>query len=146
MKYGYKLEHKKFVELDEDNEKVFNTKSLGFFSSEEKCKDVIPKYLEQPGFKDHPNGFVIEKVEADIDDFNEVAGDFKSSVFYLSHEWYDGEYDHVSRLGYYSTQQKAEKAQALYSLEPEFIDHPDGFCIDEYALNERGWTEGFFTY
>ena len=147
MKFAYKLEHKRTVEIDDKTGEIIScTILLGFFSSEERCKEIIPQYLEQPGFKDYPNDFVIKRVEADVDDFNEIAGEFESSVFYLSHEYYDGEFDHISDLGYYSTQLLAEKAQIKYQVEPDLIGYPDGFCITEYEIDESEWKEGFFTY
>jgi len=147
MRFAYKLEHKRIAEVDnETGEKIPCTKLLGFFPSEEKCKEIIPLYLNQPGFKDFPDDFVIEKIEADVDDYNKTAGEFDTSVFYLSHEYYDGEYDHISNLGYYSTQKLAEQAKKRYELEPELIAYPDGFCIDECKIGKREWKEGFFTY
>jgi len=146
MKYAYKFEHKHLVEIDKSGEKIYSTNLLGFFSSEEKCKELIPEYLKQPGFIDYPDGFIIEKIEADVDEYNEIAREFESSVFYLSHEWYDGEFDHISHLGYYSTNEIAKKAQIRYHLDPKYIKHLDGFCIDDYKIDEKWWTEGFFTY
>lgn len=144
MNFLYELTHRRLVALiKETDEKVNNTKLLGFFSSEEKCREVISLYLEQPGFKDFPESFIITKVEADINDFNDIAGKFKNSVYYLSHEWYDGEYDIVSVLGYYSTFEKAQKAEMQYRLEPELQNHQNGFVIDEYKIDEMEWKEGF---
>lgn len=147
MKFVYKLEHKRLVEVeDKTREKIHDTKSLGFFKSEEECNEIISLYLDQPGFKDYPDSFFVEKIEADINDFNDISGEFGSSFFQLWHEWYDGEYDHISNLGYYSTKELAEKALINYQLDPEFIDHPDSFDICECEIGLRGWTEGFFTY
>ena len=147
MKFVYKLEHKRIAEINDDTgEKIPCTKLLGFFPSEEKCKEIIPLYLDQPGFRDYPDDFIIEKIEADVDDYNGTAGEFNASVFYLSHEYYDGVYDHISHPGYYSTQKLAEQAQQRYQLEPEFIAYPDGFCIAEYKIGKREWKEGFFAF
>ena len=147
MKYVYEFEHVRTVAIDKDTgDVIHNTKLLGFFSTKEKCKELIPFYLEQPGFKDFPNDFSIKKIEADINDFNETGGEFGTTVFQLTHEWYDGEYDYVSHLGVYSTKKLAKKSLASYKLEPEFLGHPDGFCIDECLIDECEWKEGFFTY
>lgn len=144
MKFVYKFEHKRVVEVDnETGEKIHNTKLLGFFQSEDECKKLISEYLKQPGFMDCPDDFVIEKIEADINDFNDIAGEFELSVFHLTHEWYDGEFDYVSDLGSYSTEECAKKAQIRYQLDPDYIEHPDGFCISECIIGEREWTEGF---
>ncbi|MPM62378.1 hypothetical protein SDC9_109249 [bioreactor metagenome] len=147
MKYIYKLEHKRIVEIDDKTgEIIHSTILIGFFSSKGRCEEIILQYLEQPGFKDYPDDFIIKRITADVDDFNKIAGEFISSVFYLSHEYYDGVYDHISNLGYYSTKLLAEKAQIRYLIEPDFIEHSDGFCISEYEIGEGEWKEGFFTY
>ena len=147
MKKVYKLVHKRFIEFSADtNEKVYCTKLLGFFSSKQKCRDIINCYLQKPGFKDFPNDFQEEIVHADTDDFNGSIGEFRGSVFYLAHEYFDGEYDNVSDLGYDSTYENAEKSLSEYRENPEFINYPDGFSIDEYEIDKPEWTEGFFTF
>ncbi len=144
MKYAYKFEHKRLMEVNkETGEKIYNTKLLGFFQSEEECKQLILEYLKQPGFIDCPNDFIVEKVEADVNEFNDIPGEFESSVFYLAHEWYDGEFDYVTDLGYYSTEELAKKAQIRYQLDTNFIEHPEGFCISKYIIGECEWKEGF---
>ena len=147
MKILYKLEHKHLIKTNlEIREKVYDTKVLGFFSSEEHCKNMIMYYLQQPGFKDFPNGFVIEQIGANIDVFSDSDDAFDSSVFYLSHEYYDGEFDYISNLGYYSSYSLAQKKQSEYQLEPEYANCLDGFCIDEYEIDKAEWTEGFFVW
>ena len=146
MKNVYELLHKRFIKIDLDtDEDVCNTKRLGFFSSREKCYEAIKFYLTQPGFKDYPDEFVIKFIEADVDDYNDVPGCFGATVFYLSHEWYDGEYDYVTDLGYYSSRKNAEEAKTRYLCEEYYKEHSEGFCIDNYEINKRNWTEGFFT-
>lgn len=147
MNFVYKLTHEYIVEKElETGEKICDIKLLGFFATCERCKEVIAYYTNQPGFRAFPDDFVVEKVEADMDDFNEVVGDFKSSVFYLSHEWCDDDYDYISHLGYYSSHKNAHKAMALYQMESDFQKHLDGFCVDEYKIDKCEWTQGFFTY
>ena len=147
MQNVYMFEHKIVVEVDrETGEPIHSTCLLGFFSSEEKCKEMIPHYLEQSGFKENPNDFVIQKIEADTDAFNEVEGVFKETVFYLSHEWYDGEYDHISDLGYYSTQEKADIALEKFKKHDDFIEHLDGFCIAGHEIDKAEWLEGFISW
>lgn len=132
MKSAYLIQHKRVVEIDvETGEKIHSTCLLGFFSSREKCEELISLYTQLEGFRDYPDDFIIEEVEADIDDFNDEPGEFGSYVYYLSHEWYDGEYDHITDFGYYSTGERAEKAKQQYGLEPEFAEYPEGFCITE---------------
>lgn len=144
MKIIYKFIHKRKVEKNGTG--VYSTKLLGFFSSKKKCEEAKSTYLQQPGFKDYPEDFFIEEVEADCDDYNDECGEFESAVFYLSHEYYNGIYDIVTDLGYYSTYFKAEQSKELYTLEPEFIEHPEGFYIAKYEIDKREWKEGFFIW
>ena len=81
-----------------------------------------------------------------MDDFNEEAGEFCQYVYYLTHEWYDGEYDYVTTMGCYSSLEKAKEAEQNYRLDPDLVDHPEGFCIDKYEIDKMEWKEGFFTW
>jgi ABC-type dipeptide/oligopeptide/nickel transport system permease subunit len=77
MRFVFMLQHDRFVEVDkETGELLCDTKLLGFFSSEDKCREAISHYKQQPGFKDHLEGFTFKKVEADIDDYNDIPGTF----------------------------------------------------------------------
>ena len=147
MRFAYQLLHKHFIELDEETgDEICDTKFLGVFSSRKKCKEVIPYYIQQPGFCDHPKRFFIERIEADVNDFNDTPGEFSSVVYTLEHEWYDGEYDHVTKLGYYSSQEKAEAAQADYASDPDLKDHPDDFMIGKCVIDRMEWKEGFCSW
>lgn len=147
MKCVFQLEHKRFCEMDENTgEKIFDTKMLGFFSSLQKCDEVIRYYVTQPGFCEYPEDFYIEEIEANVDDFHDKAGMFRKYVYYLTHEWYDGEYDIVTTFGCYSSMKKAKAAEIQYRLEPDFAEHSEGFCIDKYEIDKMEWKEGFFTW
>lgn len=145
MRFVFMLQHDRFVEVDkETGELLCDTKLLGFFSSEDKCGEAISHYKQQPGFKDHLEGFTFKKVEADIDDYNDIPGTFEGYVYFLSHEWYDGEFDYVSYLGYYSKYQGAEEAQKKYCMDDDdYFKHQEGFVIDKYAIDQLEWKEGF---
>lgn len=67
-------------------------------------------------------------------------------VYCLEHSYEEGEIDIVTEIAVYSTKEKAEEALAKFKLHPKFRDHPDGFYLNEYKLNECEWQEGFFTY
>lgn len=147
MQFVYELKHKNFKEIDEETgEKIFDSKLLGFLSSQQKCEQAISFYLKLPGFKEVPEGFTIDEVEADIDEFNDIPGSFKRYVYYLAHEWYDGCYDYVSSLGYYSTRKKAEEGKIKYRCQPELMAHQDGFCIVAYEIDRLEWREGFVSW
>ena len=51
-------------------DRIYDTKLLGFFLSEKECEEVVLKYGNLEGFCDSPSGFAIERVEANVDDFN----------------------------------------------------------------------------
>jgi hypothetical protein len=65
-------------------------------------------------------------------------------VFVVQHlrEDPDG-YDNVKFIGVYSSRRKAEAAIAKFALLPGFCSTPAGFDIQQYALDEDHWTEGF---
>lgn len=141
------LKHKHIIEIDKiTGEEICDTKFLGFFSPKKKCKEVIKYYLKQPGFRDYPDGFFYEIVDANIDDYNDIVCEFDKYVYYLTHEWYDGEYDYVTDLGFYSTRKKADMSEKKYRLEPEYLEHQDGFCVAKHKINEMEWKEGFYSY
>ena len=146
MEKAYMLVHKRLIETDMNNENVYSTILLGFFSTESKAKEAIQYYLDKPGFKDYPKAFKIKTVHADVDDFNDTVGDFTDSVFYLSHEYSDGEYDCISDLGFYSSNEKASAALLKYKKDDEYKNYPDGFSVDNYKIDNTEWNEGFFVY
>ncbi|MBL1108847.1 hypothetical protein JK361_30410 [Streptomyces sp. 5-8] len=51
--------------------------------------------------------------------------------------------DDVKLLGVYSTPEKARERMHRARLLPGFADEPDCFVIDEHAVDEDEWTEGF---
>lgn len=147
MKEVYMLVHKNIIEIDNiTGEEICDTKLLGFFSPKEKCREVIKYYLKQPGFKDYPDRFFYERVDANVDNYNDIVGKFDKYVYCLSHECYDGEYDYLTTLGFYSTRKKANSAEKKYRLEPEYLEHQDGFCVGKYKINDMEWKEGFCSW
>ena len=59
-------------------------------------------------------------IHFNADDYNDSVGEFDVSVFYLSHEYYNGKYDIISDLGYYSTRKSAEDSLSRYLIENEY--------------------------
>ncbi len=51
-----------------------DVKVIGVFSSLQACEEVIEKLRLQPGFRDHPNGFSIDKLELDSFSWKEGFG------------------------------------------------------------------------
>lgn len=142
MKNVYMLIHSRVV-VDDAHE----TKVLGFFSTHSKAKQAIDEYKFLAGFCDYPDDYFIESHEADVDEFNDFPGQFSDVVFHLYHEYYDGvEFDYVTHLGVYSTEQNANKALEKSKHDPVFAEHLEGFIIHVCKINERYWLDGFFTY
>lgn len=53
--------------------------------------------------------------------------------------------DETKLLGVFSSEEKAQEAIEMYRTLPGFCEHPQDFHLDKYLMNERYWTEGFFT-
>jgi hypothetical protein len=58
------------------------------------------------------------------------------------HSREDGVED-VKFIGVYSSREKAQEAVARIARLPGFADVPDGFCIDEYRVDQDHWVEGY---
>ena len=61
----YQLYHKRRVM---DDELVFTTVLIGFYSSQIKAEETIERYKKIQGFKDFPDDFITEEYEVDDDD------------------------------------------------------------------------------
>ena len=67
-----------------------------------------------------------------------------NSVFVLFHVRSDDEYgDDAKLIGVYSTNENAKSAISRLLPQPGFRDHPSGFTIEEYRIDQDNWTEGF---
>ena len=69
MKTVFIVQHERIK--DEDNEDV---KIIGVYSSKENAGDAINRLRNQPGFKDHSNGFNIDEYEINKDHWVEGFG------------------------------------------------------------------------
>jgi hypothetical protein len=69
-----------------------------------------------------------------------------TKVYVLQHEHVmeDGTED-VKFIGVYSTRENAQAAVTRLTQAPGFSDAPDGFHIDEYAVDKDQWVEGYST-
>lgn len=68
MKYVYMLEHSRKVDSD-----IYESKLLGFFSTNEKAVQAISKYRTVIGFRDYPNDFEIKKFRVDYNLYNFIT-------------------------------------------------------------------------
>jgi len=68
-----------------------------------------------------------------------------TDIFVLHHVHQLGDEEDAKLIGVYSTREHADAAIGRLSTQSGFRNHPDGFHIDLYTLNEDHWTEGFAT-
>ncbi len=66
-------------------------------------------------------------------------------VFVLQHERQLDGCDEVKFIGAYRSAQLAQGAIDRLRLQPGFKDHPNGFTVNRYSIDEDNWTEGFVT-
>jgi len=68
------------------------------------------------------------------------------SVWIVSHvrEFEDGHED-VKHIGVFTSRELAERALEKVKDQPGFRDCPEGFSVDEWRLNQIGWSEGYVT-
>ncbi len=66
-----------------------------------------------------------------------------NSVFLLSH--INPETEDGKLIGVYRTEANAHEAIERLRKQPGFKLYPEAFVIDEYALDQDHWTEGFVT-
>lgn len=67
-------------------------------------------------------------------------------VYLLEHVRSDDEYgDDAKAIGIYRSEESARAAIARLSDRPGFRDHPNGWNIDCYQLDQDHWEEGFVT-
>lgn len=64
-------------------------------------------------------------------------------VYLLEHVRKIDAYNELKTLGVYSSKEKAEEVILDYKKLPGFKDFLDGFCITEYEIDKKYWTEGF---
>lgn len=64
-------------------------------------------------------------------------------VYVVQHSYEDGTHEDVKFIGVFDSKKLAEDAVAELRVTSGFRDHPNGFSIDTYTLNEAWWHEGF---
>lgn len=66
------------------------------------------------------------------------------STFLLTHvRQKDEDNESVKIIGIFATKENAENARMQLAGKPGFKQHPNGFYIDEYPIDEINWSEGF---
>ncbi|EFB74874.1 DUF7336 domain-containing protein [Subdoligranulum variabile] len=70
----------------------------------------------------------------------------RQEVYVLQHSYaLQNGCDETKLLGVFSSEDKAQQAIEMYRTLPGFCEHSQDFHLDKYLLDERYWTEGFFT-
>lgn len=134
----YQIVHKQRLEQLND-EWIYDSKGIGFFSSITIVKRVIKKYKNIKGFCDYPNDFVIDKYM--IDFHQKKRYDY---VYVLEHFYEDEDgYDIVAKPWIFSTRSEAERYMKKMKSEIPFCNYPNNFLISKCKLNKCEWTEGF---
>lgn len=146
FKFIYQLIHEYIECYGEQNQPLYQTKDMGYFSSEKDAKEVIEKYKNLKGFKDHNvNCFKIKKKKLELEGIK--LFDNKIIFYELYHAYRDKNgYIESDYLGVYPTKQKAKKKiKELIKNEKIYKQYPKGFDISEELLDSENtiWNEGF---
>lgn len=75
MKFVYVLYHLHVLYDGEEEQK-----QLGVYSTRKKAEDIIEEYKLLPGFKDEPDGFLIDKTEVDKSEWKEGYISWKEAL------------------------------------------------------------------
>jgi len=123
-------------------------KLLGFFRNREDCQQAIEWYHDKPGFSEHLNGFIINKLTIlDWDGCENIE-----EVFLLGYSYYEleenGEIDIEENFGVYQHERNAlqEKERIILEGLQPYIQHPEGYYVDKHPIKKLHWQEGFETY
>ena len=66
MKTLFIVHHVHSISSESDNAKL-----LGVYSSKTNAKNAIARFRQKPGFKEHPDGFLIDEYQIDKDYWSE---------------------------------------------------------------------------
>ena len=80
MKHVFMLWH---THGKDDDEREENTKLIGVYSSESEAQAAIARKLQYPGFREEPDGFEVEEVELNRDQWSEgyITWDYTQGRF-----------------------------------------------------------------
>lgn len=67
-------------------------------------------------------------------------------IYYVQHDFEQDGYDFVTEIGVFSTEEKAKEIVEKLKNHPKFETYKNGFSIQKYTIDDRKWTEGFFTF
>jgi hypothetical protein len=137
---------------------------IGLFRDAATACHVVDRLRAEKGFRESPQGFVIDEYKIDEDNWiegfawndeslegalmpSEVPDKFlvdpDPDLFVLQHRRVVGMHDVVCLIGVYSTRDSAEAAAARCLPKPGFRSFPHGFVIYALAVDRIHWTGGF---
>ena len=142
-KYVFRLLHNHKIKYD-GNDLICDSKLLGYFTSIQQAQNIIKKYKKVTGFKDYPDGFIIQKEKVICDNSISLKSDVMRCIYELTHSFEDKDgYDIITYFSVYSSLELARHDEKKLLLEVPFSSHPEGFLIVDHQLNKCYWQEGF---
>lgn len=139
--YIYMLSHKRNLEYD-----FTESKDIGIFQTLKDAENTKNDYKKLVGFCDYPNGFIIDEIKVDyceLIDFNFSTSN-DEELFYMVYHVFENieeDYDVVTFIGCFSTQQNAEYVVQLLKEKNVFDD--GDFGIYDAKFGRLSWSEGF---
>ena len=133
----YRLFNIHQTEQDRKEDCRGDVKIIGYFRTPSDCRAAMEKLADKPGFNLPDARFEIEKIRV------RGGNPGRDAVYSLTHESYDGVYDHVTRIGVYATRKKAVRTWLRVRKSRRFRRHPTGFSLLEERIGVVGWEEGF---
>lgn len=119
-------------------------KNLGYFIGRKSIDEAIVIYRTMPGFSQHPNGFVLQRMQLSIP----IE---KNTIFEATVYFHDAPYEreHTIFLGVFNQRQEAISAIEGFVQDNSRLLADETLCfennIDAYRVDERQWPEGFTT-
>lgn len=123
-------------------EMISSPKSLGVYQSYELAMSEIDYFLTQPGFRENADAFSIQSIIVSDDVLNDTV--FETLVYLHSEEY---EFEVCIELGYYGSENNAQKHLQEYLCRNEAFVHAQGLVCEEiinkWVFGQRAWSEGF---
>jgi hypothetical protein len=140
-KYIYLLSHKRALEGD-----FTESKDIGIFPTFNDAENTKNDYKKLVGFCDYPNGFIIDKIKVDYCEITDLSLSTcnDEELFYMVYHVYENieeDYEDVTFIGCFSTQQNAEYVVQL--LKDKNIFDSGDFGIYDAKFGRLSWLEGF---
>ena len=145
----YFLSHSREIEPG-----VTSSIHIGIYSSMSIVDVAIEKYKSITGFKDYPNGFIVEEYEVISQNNKEILPG--QLVYFLQHEYSVEEngviYDYSTNINIFENYDDAKRVmqemikESVCPKSPDGIYAPDGFNIDKCIVDKDNWAEGFVSF